>query len=250
MVANAMKFTDTGYVRVCVSSSGEDETSYNVMTEVVDTGIGVPLHAVNELFTPFTQFDSSATKRYKGTGLGLSICKSLAEAMGGVVGFRPNPDGHGSVFWFTAKVVKLDETYKPPPPIAVPHAEIMKVAEGKQLLLADDNIVNQTVMRRLLKGLGFETVDIALDGLQAVQLIRQKRLAYHLILMDISMPVMDGISATKEIRNMGLDIPIVAMTANALKGDREAYLAKGLSDYIAKPVDRRLLMETLVKWLK
>jgi osomolarity two-component system, sensor histidine kinase TcsA len=250
IVGNAMKFTEKGYVRIHTTLVSDDDTSYILKTEVTDTGIGIPSYAVNSLFTPFTQFDNSATKRYKGTGLGLSICKSLAELTGGNIGFHPNVDQPGSVFWFTTKLAKLDEKWTIPLPIRPSGPDIRELAPEKQLLLVEDNIINQTMMLKLLKGFGFDRVDIALDGEQCVRLVKQKPLTYRLILMDINMPVLDGVGATMEIRKMGLNIPIIAMTANALKGDEEAYLAKGLDDYIAKPVDRPRLMKVLSTWLK
>jgi osomolarity two-component system, sensor histidine kinase TcsA len=249
IVSNAVKFTESGYVRVSVSLLDDDEASYNIMTEVTDTGIGVPSHAVSGLFTPFTQFDNSTTKRYKGTGLGLSICKSLTELMGGTIGFRPNKP-HGSNFWFTTKLAKLNEKSIPIRPGRIPGEKLTEVALKKPLLLVEDNVINQTVMIRLLKVLGFQCVDIALDGAQAVQLVKKKPFTYNLVLMDINMPVLDGVSATTQIRVLGLDIPIIAMTANALEGDAQTYLSKGFSDYIAKPVDRRALLKILFKWLQ
>ena len=252
IVSNAVKFTESGYVRVNVSllDDDDDETSHNIMTEVADTGIGVPSHAVSDLFVPFTQFDDSVTKRFKGTGLGLSICKSLTELMGGAIGFRPNKNPHGSIFWFTVKLAKVDEKSIPIRPSRIPGEKLSEIALKKQLLLVEDNVINQTVMVRLLKVLGFQCVDIALDGAQAVQLVKKKPLTYNLILMDINMPVLDGVSATTQIRILGLNIPIVAMTANALEGDAQTYLAKGFNDYIAKPVDRRALLKILFKWLQ
>jgi osomolarity two-component system sensor histidine kinase TcsA len=235
---------------VSISLHSDDETSYTIMTEVTDTGIGVPSHAISDLFTPFTQFDNSATKRYKGTGLGLSICKSLTELMGGTIGFRPNPNPHGSIFWFTTKLAKLEEKSIPTRPACISGEKLTEMALKKQLLLVEDNVINQTVMVRLLKVLGFQYVDIALDGAQAVQLVKKKPLTYNLILMDINMPVLDGVTATAQIRVLGLEIPIVAMTANALEGDAQTYLAKGFSDYIAKPVDRQALLKVLFKWLQ
>ena len=233
-----------------ISLLNDDETSYNIKTEVIDTGIGVPSHVVSDLFTPFTQFDNSATKRYKGTGLGLSICKSLTELMGGTIGFRPNNNPHGSNFWFTTTLAKLNEKSIPIRPSCTPGEKLTEVALKKQLLLVEDNVINQAVMIRLLKVLGFQCVDIALDGAQAVQLVKKRPLTYNLVLMDINMPVLDGVSATAQIRVLGLDVPIVAMTANALEGDAQTYLTKGFSDYIAKPVDRRALLKILFKWLQ
>jgi osomolarity two-component system sensor histidine kinase TcsA len=250
LVSNAVKFTERGYVRIKVILTNEDETSYSVRTEVIDSGIGVPPESENLLFTPFTQMDNTSTKRYKGTGLGLSICKSLAELMGGVVGFTRNPEQQGSTFYFTMQMDKLQTRLMTPSVNTSSHIQLREVAQRKQLLLVEDNNINQTIMIRLLRALGFEEVDVACDGAEALRLINQKPLTYNLVLMDISMPVMDGVTATKKMRERGHAVPIIAMTANALKDDQEAYLAEGMNDYIAKPVDRRLLTEALLRWLR
>jgi osomolarity two-component system sensor histidine kinase TcsA len=262
-LSNATKFTDEGYVRIIAKLDAEDGEHFMIRTEVIDTGIGVSLTSTQQLFTPFTQFDTSATKRYQGTGLGLSICKSLAELMGGEIGYTPNPEGRGSVFWFTAKLKKCKqskavemlseemEALKSPSSIQEdPMEEIKKIAVGKRLLLAEDNFINRKVMLRMLAGLGFESVDMAKDGEEAVAKASHEPPSYDLVLMDISMPVLDGVSATKELREKGATFPIVAMTANALKGQAETYIAKGMDGYIAKPVDRNLLIKTLLKCLK
>ncbi|OCL10785.1 hypothetical protein AOQ84DRAFT_314914 [Glonium stellatum] len=261
LLSNAVKFTESGCVSVHAKLLKEEEDSYTILTEVTDSGIGVPLSAVGSLFAPFMQCDNSATKRYQGTGLGLSICKSLAELMGGQIGFRPNPDSKGSVFWFSAKFkklkrleqldeleAKLQSTVVTPPPL--PSVSFKRVASKKRLLLAEDNHINQKVMLRMLKGLGFEHIDTALDGVQAVALAKKEPPNYDLILMDVNMPHLDGVGATIEIRDAGLQVPIIAMTANALKGQAESYLAKGMDDYISKPVDRQLLLKTLLKWIQ
>ncbi|KIW66431.1 hypothetical protein PV04_05766 [Phialophora macrospora] len=249
LVSNAVKFTDKGYIRVKVAVTHEDEATFELKTEVIDSGIGVTPEAENVLFTPFTQLDNSSTKKFKGTGLGLSICKSLAELMGGNVGYMKNPMHQGSIFFFTTKVNKLEATPIKPLAKAAPDVELKKLAHTTHLLLIEDNAINQTIMVRLLRSFGFEKVDVAADGAEGLKMVTQKPLAYSLILMDISMPVMDGVTATRKIRAAGHTMPIVAMTANALKGDEEAYLAEGMNDYIAKPVDRRLLMESLLRLL-
>ncbi len=249
LVSNAVKFTDRGYIRVKVTVTNEDEATFELRTEVIDSGIGVEQDAENVLFTPFTQLDNSSTKKFKGTGLGLSICKSLAELMGGSVGYLKNPTQQGSIFFFTTRVNKLEATPAKPIPKAAPGIELKKLAQSKHLLLVEDNAINQTIMVRLLRSFGFERVDVAADGAVGLRMVTQIPLAYSLILMDISMPVMDGVTATRRIRAAGHVMPIVAMTANALKGDEEAYLAEGMNDYIAKPVDRRLLMESLLRLL-
>lgn len=260
LVGNAVKFTEKGYVHVKASCSvdPDDPRSYLVSVQVEDTGIGVPEAAVNTLFTPFTRFADSATRRYQGTGLGLSICKSLAELMDGTVGFHANPERSGSVFWISAKMgriewpaLKIPRSIKPSAPESTTvdtSALLQKAAAQKQLLLVEDNKVNQTIMLKLLATLGFQRVDAAWDGAEAVRMVKQKPLAYHLILMDINMPVMDGLMATEQIRQMGVDVPIIALTGNALKGDAETYLAKGMNDYIAKPLHRQQLVDILWKW--
>jgi osomolarity two-component system sensor histidine kinase TcsA len=157
LVANAVKFTESGSIDIHASLAEEDATSFTIRTEVIDTGIGIKNVAIGSLFTPFTQFDASATKRYKGTGLGLSICKSLAELMGGAISFHPNPKEQGSVFWFTAKLgkfytanevdrlsTKLDAQVLSPVPDSL--ALVRELAPGKRILLAEDNFINQKVM--------------------------------------------------------------------------------------------------------
>lgn len=263
LLSNATKFTEEGHVRIVARLQREDAEYFTILTEVVDTGIGVPASGANTLFTPFTQFDNSATKRYKGTGLGLSICKSLAGLMGGEIGFHPNPEGRGSVFWFTAKLKKchqltvmeamqekLEASRVQSPGPENPMESLKAAAVGKRILLAEDNQINRIVMLKMLAGLGFEEVDTAINGKEAVVKAMQRPLCYDFILMDVNMPVQDGVSATKELREKGLLIPIVAMTANALKGQAESYIAKGMTGYIAKPVDRNLLVELLLKCLK
>jgi osomolarity two-component system sensor histidine kinase TcsA len=261
LLSNAIKFTEEGSIIVHASLMSEDETSYMILTEVTDTGIGISESAHSTLFTPFTQFDASATKRYQGTGLGLSISKSLAELMGGTIGFRKNNKNHGSIFWFTAKLEKLGtikqlsvlEAALKSTSITGPTDQLSKIKGiglRKRILLVEDNIINQKVMLMMLRSLGFEMVDTAMDGAEAVQLTKLNSSIYDLILMDISMPVLDGVSATRKIREDGLTIPIVAMTANALKGDMEQYVENGMNDYVSKPVDRHVLLKILLLWLK
>ncbi|KAL1608466.1 hypothetical protein SLS60_003408 [Paraconiothyrium brasiliense] len=265
LLSNAAKFTEEGCVRLHATLQHEDESTYTVLTEVIDTGIGVPPIASGSLFTPFTQFDNSATKRYKGTGLGLSICKSLAELMGGDIGFHPNPEGKGSIFWFTAKLAKLkraeylnqleivqrklDNLSYPPSPTPT-FDKLRLLAADRRVLLAEDNPINRKVMLKMLVGLGFNHLDVAIDGKEAVSMATEVTPPYDVILMDINMPFLDGVQATKEIRGAGLDVPIVAMTANALKGQAESYIAKGMTGYIPKPVDRKLLVDILLNCLE
>lgn len=261
LLSNATKFTDEGYVRVNATLQKEDADSYIIMTEVIDTGVGIPPGLSGSLFQPFVQFDNSATKRYKGTGLGLSICKSLSGLMEGEIGFHANPEGRGSVFWFTVKLKKVQQfrvkqflqdrsDAQKTSPNSISAESLKPVAAKKRILLTEDNPINQKVMVKMLKGLGFANIDLATDGRQAVTMATKDPPPYHLILMDINMPILDGVSATRELRSAGLTIPIVGITANALKGQAESYLAKGMTAYVAKPVDRKLLVEILWSCLK
>jgi osomolarity two-component system sensor histidine kinase TcsA len=280
LLSNAIKFTEEGHILVSARLYKEDEESSTILTEVIDTGIGIPEGTAGSLFTPFTQFDNSATKRYKGTGLGLSICKSLAELMDGQIGFNPNPEGRGSVFWFTVKLRKTkhltasellrkEATMEIPSQVTVdPMEELKIVAADKRILLVEDNLINRRIMLRLLAALGFSQVDIAIHGKEAVVKTmnaikgasdakpsetpkkRESILPYDLILMDISMPVQSGISATQELRSKGVEVPIVAMTANVLKAQSDLYLAQGMTAFVPKPMGRARLVNVLLECFK
>ena len=170
-------------------------------------------------------------------------------------------DVKGSTFWFTAqfqKINALDDMSKLTAQLAkasplTPNADLStmlrEVFGKKKILLAEDNAINQKVMLKMLRSLGFVRVDIAPDGEQAVDLVNASRMSYDLILMDVSMPVLDGLAATTQLRAAGVRVPIIALTANALKGDREEFLARGMNDHIPKPVDRNVLTKSLATWL-
>lgn len=176
--------------------------------------------------------------------------------MDSMVGYRPGLHGKGSVFWFTTRVGRIDFAglnKKAAAPATDGLTEVMgkirEIAPHKHILLVEDNLVNNTIMLKLLQSFGFERIDVARDGAEAVRLVKQKPLTYNLILMDISMPVMDGLEATSRIREMDINVPIIALTANALKGDSETYLAQGMNDYAGKPVHRNQLVRVLWKWM-
>ncbi|KAL2106691.1 hypothetical protein VUR80DRAFT_6337 [Thermomyces stellatus] len=261
IVGNAAKFTEKGTISLRSFLAAEDEDSYTIHTEVVDTGPGISEEDADQLFQPFTQVDTTIMKRYKGTGLGLSIAKSLTELMGGRIGYRPNPEG-GSVFWFTTKLGKTkcllqeaakgsDENSlkKSGPSEPEPTERLRKVAPTKRILAAEDNPTNQRVLTRILQSLGFKDVKMVHDGAEAVSAVADAKDPYDLVLMDISMPVMDGFKATSEIKRLGIRPPIVAMTAYALKGDREQCMMCGMDDYVSKPVNKSFLASKLLKWL-
>ncbi|KAL3480932.1 hypothetical protein BJX99DRAFT_244096 [Aspergillus californicus] len=257
LVGNAVKFTESGSVRVLTSFCRDSEDSTcTIKTEVIDTGIGVPDSAINTLFTPFTRFADSSARNYQGTGLGLSICKSLAELMEGTVGYLPNPDGPGSIFWFTAKMgghsmasAPASSSTSTTPVSGNVAEELRTIAPQKHVLLVEDNMINHTVMLKLLQSLGFNRVDGAWNGADAVRLVKQKPLSYDIILMDVSMPVMDGLAATTRIREMDLHMPIIAITGNTLQGDAETYVATGMNGCVGKPVHRDQLLSVLWKWI-
>ncbi|KAI9170812.1 Two-component system protein A [Paramyrothecium foliicola] len=269
IIGNAGKFTEHGSIHVQVSLLSQDDATYTILTEVKDTGHGVSDEAAEKLFRPFTQLDTTYQKRSQGTGLGLSIAKSLAELMGGDIGFRSNPEAIGSVFWFSAKFKKLKTfqqvqaidaqpergTELPQQPAAQDEdaaaqlARIKKLAPSVRILAAEDNIINQKVLVGMLHGFGFKHISVVPDGAQAVDVLSAAPDAFNLVLMDISMPVMNGFEATVRIRKKGIRVPIIAMTAYALKGDMDHCLDKGMDDYIAKPMNRQMLMKKLLRWL-
>lgn len=246
-VNNAVKFTEKGHIELRAKYVAERENGTVIRFEVADTGIGIRPEQQARLFQPFEQADVSTTRRYGGTGLGLAICKRLADLMQGEVGVDSTP-GSGSVFWFEAcfahashqEIPKLEGQ-------SCSHQEHTQL-RGRHILLAEDNPINQEVARDLLSEVGV-MVDLAGNGLQAIEMAKLN--AYDAILMDMQMPGMDGVAATMEIRQLPAHdkTPILAMTANAFAEDREACLAAGMNDHIAKPVNPNKLYETLLKWL-
>jgi PAS domain S-box-containing protein len=234
LIGNALKFTDQGSVTVRVRKEFDADTEAIVRFEISDTGIGVSETAQTTLFQAFTQADGSTTRKYGGTGLGLAISKQLVELMGGQIGVVSEV-GKGSTFWFTAKFAKQSEEIAALP-ATEPVAAKPEDAQNKLILLAEDNIVNQKVAVRQLQKLGYRA-DAVADGREAVEALQ--RIPYDLVLMDCQMPHMDGYEATAEIRRREgtkKHTAIIALTANALAGDREKCLAAGMDDYISKPV--------------
>jgi PAS domain S-box-containing protein len=249
LTGNAIKFTDHGSIIVRARLLEDTPEGVLLRIEVADTGIGITTEQQQRLFTAFEQADGSMTRKYGGSGLGLAISKRLVEIMGGEIGVTSTP-GQGSTFWLTLRLVKSSELVQPAPAISEVSAyeRLLNEYLGTRLLLAEDEPISQEVSRGLLEDAGL-VVDLAEDGLQALDLAKQN--SYALILMDMQMPHMNGIDATKAIRALpGYEQkPIVAITANAFDEDCRLCLRAGMNDHIAKPVDPDKLYEILLKWL-
>ena len=251
LVGNAIKFTEQGVVTLSARSVGDTPEAVQVRFEVSDTGIGIEPEAQTRLFQSFEQADNSMTRRYGGTGLGLAICKRLVQLMDGEIGVESTP-GQGTTFWFVVSLKKREASaVSPAPTFAALTAEkrLQDEYAGSRILLVEDEPITQEVSRVLLEDVGL-AVDIAEDGQQALGSAKQN--PYALILMDMQMPVMNGLEATQAIRADSLNkaTPILALTANAFAEDREACLAAGMNDHISKPVDPQKIYEALLGWLE
>ncbi len=253
---NAVKFTDRGFVRLSAHSEGwPSPQRLAVRFEVQDSGIGIAPEAQVRLFQDFEQADKSTTRRYGGTGLGLAICRRLAELMGGIVGVDSTPGG-GSRFWFQVNVEPTDMNDEHVPEAdtltrshtARERLAALAASHPRKVLLAEDNPVNQEVALALIGSTGL-VADVAADGRQAVDMVGSGD--YALVLMDVQMPVMDGLDATRAIRRLpqGAELPILAMTANAFDDERQRCLDAGMDDHVAKPVVAEQLFSTLHDWL-
>lgn len=247
LVGNAVKFTQQGSVTIEVTSEPGEGRLAIVQFKVIDTGIGIPDEDRATIFERFTQADSTSKRNFGGTGLGLAICRQLVEAMDGEIGIE-SADGEGSTFRFAIPLVMGGDRAPVAPTAAKPVEH--HITDRLRILLAEDNGVNQMYIATLLRKVGHE-VEIAVDGVAAVELLKSAGPRdFDVVLMDVHMPRMDGIEATRVIRALNdvrAEIPIVALTANAMKGDRETYLAAGMNGYVSKPIDVEELARVLAR---
>ena len=249
-VANAIKFTERGHITLRVKEETQTDTTATLRFEVEDTGIGIVPEARTKLFNAFEQADNSTTRKYGGTGLGLAITRKIAEVMGGTAGVT-STEGQGSTFWFTVVLRKGQHSAEEAAKAGFEAAEqaIQRDHAGKRILLAEDEPINREIAKMLLEDVGLQ-VDLAVDGLEAVTKASSGH--YATILMDMQMPVMDGLNATRHIRQLPecATTPILAMTANAFAENKDQCFEAGMDDFIAKPVKPEVLYETLLKWFE
>lgn len=254
LIGNALKFTKEGNISVhfsCLNSASQGGESI-VRVSVADTGTGIPPEYQSKVFNSFTQADTSVVRNYGGSGLGLSIVKDLVQRMGGEINITSPSNvpafvgGPGSTFWFVLRL-EVDQTAAPQAELCLSCEEQVRF-DGMQVLVAEDNILNQKLIRILLTDVGCN-VDFANNGEDALHLLGQKR--YDLVFMDVQMPIMDGYTATRLTRdNLKLDTPIVGLTANVYKEDIEHCLQAGMNDFLGKPYHEAQLYKKLIRWGK
>ena len=263
LASNAIKFTSQGTVAIQVKTLEETVDSVQLYFTVRDTGIGIPVDKQANLFRKFEQVETSTTRRFGGTGLGLAIAKQLVAAMAGEIGVR-SATGQGAEFWFTVLLTKRTSAAGERPPAgdqrppagdqqgAVTQARQKLVNTKGSILVVDDHPINRKVAAGVLTKLG-QTVDTVDSGRAALEALQVRH--YDLVLMDVEMPDMDGLEATRHIRGLesavsNFQVPIIAMTAHAMSGDRERFLAAGMDGYLAKPINPQPLAELLQQWLR
>ena len=237
LTSNAIKFTEKGGVSITVEPTGSAGEVIALRFSVRDSGIGIPKSKSSKLFQRFSQVDASTTREFGGTGLGLSISKELVEAMGGSIGVE-SIEGEGSTFWFSLRLLTAPDTQ------SIDHKQPIDTSRKGRILLAEDSQVNQLLFTELLQTLGHEVIAVN-DGAAAVEAVNSGE-KFDLVLMDVQMPVMDGLTATRRIRSGAYGtLPIVGMTANAMREDVDNCLAAGMDAHLAKPVDIVMLMDMI-----
>lgn len=251
LVGNAIKYTYTGQVELSLKAAATSDDKIMITGMVTDTGIGIPEEKLSLIFEKFTQADASTTRQFGGTGLGLAITRHLIDLMGGEIGVSSKV-GQGSAFSFSIPFAcagaadNKTEATSAIMAIMEEHADRIKVGEAT-VLIAEDHPMNQILIRKLLKRLGIEHIDMVEDGVQAMNAIAERR--YDLIFMDCHMPMKNGYDTAREIRALGMTTPIIAMTANAMVGDKERCLEAGMDDYVSKPIDPDTLRQVMSRWL-
>lgn len=256
LIGNAIKFTLKGTVTLQIRKYCEDDGSVNLRFMISDTGIGIGADKLAMIFDPFAQADGSTTRSHGGTGLGLSISRQLAELMGGSVGVE-SVEGAGSTFWFTVLLEKqsgsMDEAsgFSSSADYTMPALPKVPTGNNIRLLLAEDEPTNQIVIKSILAKFGYQ-VDVANNGFDAIAALENND--YALVLMDCMMPLLSGYEATLVIRDQtsavrNHSVPVIALTANAFKNDRDICHAAGMDDYLSKPFDVSDLLAILDKWV-
>jgi signal transduction histidine kinase len=277
LVSNSLKFTENGSITIGARTDWETSEQVKLTFWVKDTGIGIPPQQLVKLFKPFSQADASTARKYGGSGLGLSICKSLIESMMGGKIQLESVEGEGTTAWFTVTFPKAKEAIAGDIQNGVdqqdsiakharterarsntPYSDFSHIPRDQlRICIAEDNPVNQKIAVQFMKKLGFKYVDAYENGQQAVEGLREKATAgqpYHIVLMDVQMPVLDGYEATKLLRRDPIDAVrgtlVIAMTASAIQGDREKCLESGMNDYLAKPVRSNVLKKKLDQYIQ
>lgn len=250
LISNGIKFTDRGFVHVLVSCEAKSEGDATLIFEVSDTGTGISQEGQKNLFRKFAQADSSISRKYGGTGLGLAICKQIVELMKGRIGVR-SEEGKGSTFWFEipaeiAQKAQIDTA-------GLGHgeklSETLPALSALHVLVAEDNKINQKVITGLLERGGHKATTVE-NGEAAVEILSKDENNFDLVLMDMQMPVMDGLSATQGIRALAgknSDLPIIALTANTVRGDEQRCLAAGMNGFVTKPIDPAALFQAMAR---
>ena len=257
LLTNAIKFSDKGIIKMQAATKNVGENSVTIFFDIKDSGIGIDENSIKNIFNPFTQADSDVIRNFGGFGLGLPISKGLVELMGGTLHVE-SKSGAGSRFFFelTFDAVETDENYSENTNTDANQSsfeEIAKPVFNGEVLLCEDNSMNQIVISEHLERVGLKTV-VAENGKAGVEKVRERlrkgEPQFDMILMDIYMPVMDGLEATEKISRFKAGVPIIAMTANIMKNDRDLYLSLGMSDCISKPFTSQELWRCLLKYIK
>ncbi|HHW65503.1 MAG TPA: response regulator [Rhodocyclaceae bacterium] len=250
LVGNAIKFTERGEVALRVRADEITDTALRLRVEVRDTGIGIGADALARLFTPFTQADAGIGRRFGGTGLGLSICKRLVELMGGTIGADSHP-GLGSCFWFELPLGRVAASADEAPPQRAAEGPCGPRLAGAHVLVVDDSAMNRDLVERAL-ALEGATATLAADGQQALALLKSGAQPFDAVLMDVQMPVLDGLAATRRIRGeLGLSaLPVIAFTAGVRDEQQAAARAAGADDVLPKPMDLEQMTQVLLRWIE